>query len=139
VADILALVAGLRKHSALGSRPVVVAARSRLTVPAIFAAALDANISELYLERGLASFRSVVDTEIYDHSFANFVPNMLRHTDLPDVVSSLAPRRVRLAGTVDGGGNRMAAAAVRSIYPGGHISVLDKPGWDLEVLTGWKA
>ena len=77
VADILALVAGLRKHPALGGRPVVVAARGKMTVPAIFAAALDPNISELYLERGLVSFRSIVDTEIYDHSFANFVPDML--------------------------------------------------------------
>ena len=139
VADILALVAGLRKHSALGSRPVVVAARSKLTVPAIFAAALDSNISELYLERGLVSFRSIVDTEIYDHSFANFVPQLLRHTDLPDVVATLAPRRVRLAGTVDAGGNRMDGAAVRGLYPGGHISVLDKASWDLDVLSGWKA
>jgi hypothetical protein len=139
VADILVLVAGLRKHPALGSRPVVVAARSRLTVPATFAAALDPNISELYLERGLVSFRSIVETEIYDHSFANFVPGLLRHTDLPDVVAKLAPRRVRLAGTVDGGGNRMDVAAVRSIYPGGHVTALDKASWDLEVLSNWKA
>ena len=40
VADILALAAGLRKHPALGSRRIVVAARGRMTVPAIFAAAL---------------------------------------------------------------------------------------------------
>jgi hypothetical protein len=139
VADILALVAGLRKHSALGSRPVVVAARGKMTVPAIFAAALDSNISELYLERGLVSFRNIVDTEIYDHSFANFVPDLLRHTDLPDEVAKLAPRRVRLAGTVDAGGNRMDGAAVRSIYPGGHLTVLDKPGWDVEALSNWKS
>lgn len=139
VADVLALVAGLRKHAALGSRPVVVAAHSKMTVPAIFAAALDQNISELYLESGLVSFRSIIDTEIYNYSFANFVRGLLLHTDLPDVVATLAPRRVRLAGTVDAGGNRMDGAAVRSIYPGGHISVLDKPSWDLEVLSDWKA
>jgi len=138
VADILALVAGLRKHAALGSRAVVVATRSKLTVPAIFAAALDPNISELYLERGLVSFQSIVDTEIYDHSFANFVPDMLRHTDLPDVLAKLAPRRVRVAGTVDAGGSRMDAAAVRSVYPGGHVSVLGQPSWDLDVLSDWK-
>jgi hypothetical protein len=80
-----------------------------------------------------------VDTEIYDHSFANFVPQLLRHTDLPDVVATLAPRRVRLGGTVDAGGNRMDGAAVRGLYPGGHISVLDKASWDLDVLSGWKA
>jgi dienelactone hydrolase len=138
VADILAVAAGLRKHPALGSRPVVVAARGKMTVPAIFAAALDKNIVELYLERGLVSFRSIVDTEIYDHSFANFVPNLLRHTDLPDVAASLAPRRVRLAGTVDSGGSRMDAGAVRSVYAGEHVSITEKGGWDLETLSSWK-
>jgi len=63
----------------------------------------------------------------------------LRHTDLPEVVATLAPRRVRMAGTVDAGDNRMDSAAVRGIYSGGHVSVIDKPSWDLEVLSGWKA
>jgi hypothetical protein len=137
VADILALAAGLRKHPALGSRRLVVAARSKMTVPAIFAAALDPDISELYLERGLASFRSIVDTESYDHSFANFVPGLLRHTDLPEVVASLAPRRVTLAGTVDARDNRMDAAAVRNLYAGGHVTIAEKPNWDVEALSGW--
>jgi stage V sporulation protein SpoVS len=138
VADILAVVAGLRKHPALGSRAVVVAARGKMTVPAIFAAALDNNIRALYLERGLVSFRSIVDTEIYDHSFANFVPNLLRHTDLPDVVAKLAPRRVRLSGTVDAAGNRMDAGAVRGVHAGEHVAVAEKAAWDLEALSNWQ-
>ena len=138
VADVLAVVAGLRKHPVVGSRSVVLAARGKMTVPAIFAAALDSNIRELYLERGLVSFRSVVDTEIYDHPFANFVPNLLRHTDLPDAVAQLAPRRVRLAGTVDAAGNRMDAGAVRGVYAGEHVAVAEKTGWDLETLSGWQ-
>ena len=139
VADVLAMIAGLRRHRALGSRTVVLAARGEMTVPAIFAAALDSNIHELYLERGLVSFRSIVDTEIYDHSFANFVPALLRHTDLPDVVATLAPRHVRLAGAVDAGGNRMDASAVRGVYAGEHVTVAEKAAWDLEALSGWKS
>lgn len=135
--DILALAAGLRKHPALGGRPVVVAARGKLTVPALFAAALDKEISELYLAGGLVSFRSIVDTENYDYPFANFVPSLLRHTDLPEVVATVAPRRVTLAGTVDGAGHDMESAAVRGIYSGGHVTVQDKASWDIDVLSGW--
>jgi len=118
---------------------VVVAARGKLTVPALFAAALDLGISELYLAGGLVSFRSIVDTENYDHSFANFVPNLLRHTDLPEAIASLAPRPVMLAGTVDAAGQAMESARVREIYPGGHVEVRDKADWDLNVLSAWKA
>lgn len=139
--DIVALAVGLGKHPALSGRRVVVAARGKLTVPALFAAALDADvkkdISELYLAGGLISFRSIVDTENYDHSFANFVPNLLRHTDLPDVAASIAPRRVTLAGTVDASGSAMESAAVRGIYSGGHVTVSDKAAWDIDALSGW--
>jgi hypothetical protein len=137
--DIMALAAGLGKHPALSGQRVVVAARGKLTVPAMFAAALDKNIGELYLAGGLVSFRSIVDTEDYDCSFANFVPNLLRHTDLPDVAASLAPRPVTLAGTVDASGSAMASAAVRGIYSGGHVTVRDKADWDLDALSGWSA
>ena len=137
VADILALVAGLRKHTALGSRHIVVAARGKITVPAAFAAALDKDISELYLAGGLVSFRSIVDAEAYSHSFANFVPGLLRHTDLPDVVASLAPRRVTLAGAVDAQGDAMESSAIRTIHSGGHVVVRDKGDWDLDTLSGW--
>jgi dienelactone hydrolase len=137
VSDILALVAGLRAHPATRGRRLVVAARGKMTVPAVFAAALDPDIDQLYLAGGLLSFRSIVDSESYNHSFANFVPSLLRHTDLPDVVASLAPRRVTLAGTVDAEGNAMQGDAVRRIYSGGHVTVRDKDDWDADVLSGW--
>ena len=137
VSDILALVAGLRAHPATRGRRVVVAARGKLTVPAVFAAALDKDISELYLADGLVSFRSIVDTEYYNHSFANFVPSLLRHTDVPEVVGSLASRRVTLAGAVDAEGNAMKSDAVRRIYPAGHVAVRDHADWDVDSLAGW--
>jgi len=80
-----------------------------------------------------------VETENYDHSFANFVPGMLRHTDLPEVVQSLAPRPITLAGSVDAGGSPMANAAVRRIYSGEHVAVSDKGDWSIDALSGWKA
>jgi cephalosporin-C deacetylase-like acetyl esterase len=139
VSDILALVAGCKKHPALEDRRVVVAARGKLTVPAILAAALDSNVSHLYLAGGLVSFRNVMDTETYDCSFANFVPNLLRHTDLPEVAATLAPRRITLAGTVDAAGHAMDNSAVRGIYTGSHVTVRDKADWDIDTLSSWSA
>ncbi len=95
------------------------AARGKLTVPALFAAALNKEISEVYLAGGLIPFRNLVDTENYDYPFANFVPNLLRHTDLPDVAATVAPRRVTLAGTVDAAGHTVEAGTVSGVYSGG--------------------
>ena len=64
----------------------------------------------MYLADGLISFRSIVETEVYKYPFGNFVPNLLAHTDLPELTASLAPRRVTLAGAIDGAGNRLASA-----------------------------
>ena len=112
---------------------MVLAARSKLTVPALFAAALDKNITELYLAGGLVSFRSIVDTENYDHSFANFVPGLLRHTDLPDVAAALAPRPVTLAGTMDAAAARAwRAPPCTALYSGGHVKMRDKADWDID-------
>ena len=86
---------------------------------------------------GLASFRSIVDTEGYDHTFANFVPNLLRHTDLPEVAASLAPRTLTLAGAVDAEGRAMDSAAVRGLYGGEHVSVQEKGDWNLDALSSW--
>ena len=79
-----------------------------------------------------------METENYDHSFANFVPGMLRHTDLPDVVQSLAPRLVTLAGSMDARGSTMASAAVRRVYSGEHVTVRDKGDWSIDALSSWK-
>jgi cephalosporin-C deacetylase-like acetyl esterase len=133
--DILALAAALRAHTALKGLSLKVAASGRLTTPALFAAAMDPAIGELYLAGGLISHRSVVESERYNAPFGNFVFGVLRHTDLPEVAASLAPRRLCLAGAVDGEGGTMTVAAVRSVYAGEHIVVRPEARWDVEALT----
>ena len=130
VTDILSIVRGLRARGDFGRRRVILAARGILTVPAQFAAALEPAIDSLYLADGLISFRSIVETEIYQYPFGNFVPNLLAHTDLPELTASLAPRRVTLAGAIDGAGNRMAVDAVRAeLSSAPNIRVLPEPAW----------
>jgi hypothetical protein len=138
VTDILALAAALRAHPALKGRRLAVAALGKMTAPALFAAALDGGIDSLYLAGGLVSFQNVLETENHNHPFANFVPNLLQHTDLPEVAASLAPRRVALAGAVDARNQRMEAEAVRRHYQGApNVAVRGEARWDAASLSGF--
>ena len=63
------------------------------------------------------------------------MPDVLLHTDLPEIAASLAPRPVCLAGAVNAAGERMETAKVRALYPGAHIDVRDRALWDLDSLS----
>src|SRR5215471_392435 len=131
VSDILAVVDGLRSRPEFARRRVILAARGVLTVPAQFAAAIEPVLDVLYLCDGLISFRSIVETEVYKYPFGNFVMNLLGHTDLPELTASLAPRRVTLAGAIDGAGNRLAIDAVQAAFgTASNIRVLPESAWN---------
>ncbi len=127
VTDILTIV------RALSPRPVTLAANGKMTVPALFAAALDPRIERLYLSAGLASYRHLIEVEEYMHTFANFVPGILLHTDLPGIAAGLAPRPLSLAGTVGGDGRRLPIEQVKSLYP--TAKVTPEARWDFESLS----
>lgn len=136
VTDILAVVQALSNYPALAGRKIRVAAQGKVTTPAAFAAALTPQIASLYLAGGLTSYRSIVDTEEYFSPFANFVPKLLEHTDLPEVIAGLAPRPVALAGPVDAAGKRPPAKLVAEIYRAApNVRVLDRPEWTAEALV----
>lgn len=135
VTDVLALTAALRAHSVVGGRRLVVAAMGKMTVPALFAGALDPKIDRLYLAGGLVSFQSILETENYSHPFGNFVPNLLKHTDLPELVASIAPRKVVLAGAVGANGKPLDLEAVRKIYEKApNVQVVAGSRWDAAAL-----
>ena len=130
VTDVLAILAALRAYPPAANRPIVLAAQGKMTVPAQFAAAIDTHLAALYLAGGLISFRNVVETENYTHPFANFVPGLLRHVDLPDLP---APSRVVLAGAVDAAGQEAPLERVRAVYPNAKVS--SGARWDAASLT----
>jgi dienelactone hydrolase len=132
VTDTLALTAALRARSEFSGALLTVAALEKMTVPALCAAALDPAIGSLYLAHGLISFQSVVETEIYSASFSNFVSGFLNCTDLPEIAASFAPRKLVLAGSVDGTGTEADPAVVRRLYPGKHVDIVPDSGWDLQ-------
>lgn len=131
VTDILAIVQGLRARQDLKEKPVFIAARGFLAVPALFAAAVEPAVGGLYLAGGLVSFADITATEDYNQPFGNFVPNLLLHTDLPQLAASLAPRRIVLGGLVNGAGHRLAPEEVRKQYGEvTHIQVQADAAWD---------
>ena len=74
---------------------------------------------------------------MYKYPFGNFVPNLLAHTDLPELTASLAPRRVTLAGAVDAAGNRLPVEAVRAEFSGAsNIRVVLEPTWSRSDILG---
>lgn len=129
-ADLMAVAAALGRH--LPGRQLRVAAQGKMTVPATFAAAMGAG-DALYLSGGLISFQSVVETEDYAVPFANFLPGMLLHADLPEIVARIAPRKVTLAGTVDAAEKPVDKAAVQRLYP--KAEVLGAADWSVFALV----
>ena len=133
VTDLLAVIEALSARE-WGGTPLL-AARGRLTVPALCAAFLSSKISGLYLTGHLISWRSLVETEMYDHPFANFVPNILRSTDLPELAAAIAPRKIIIAGILDGAGQPVPALEARRTYSGSNIEVREKAAWDTSALS----
>jgi hypothetical protein len=133
VTDILAVLEALRHSSGVENQPLIVAAQGKMTVPAQFAAALDSNFTTLYLSGGLLSFRNIVETQYYNHPFVNFVPGILRHTDLTELQQ---PKRVVLAGVVDAAGHAVPVDVVRTAYSKAtNVEVIATARWDAVTLA----
>jgi dienelactone hydrolase len=133
VTDLLAVIDALSARE-WGGRPLL-AARGQSTIPALCAASLAPKIAGLYLAEHLISWRSLADTEMYDHPFANFVPNVLRSTDLPEIASAFAPRKITIAGILDGAGQPVPTLEARQSYSGSNIEVREKAAWDVAALS----
>lgn len=126
-ADIAALAQALAQ--AYPQASLVLAARARMTVPALCAAALEPRIGKLYLAQHLVSWRSLVESETYTNPLANLVPGALAVTDLPEIARQIAPRPVIVAGVVDAAGRPVPPA--QSPYADSR----PEPAWDLATLS----
>jgi cephalosporin-C deacetylase-like acetyl esterase len=82
----------------------------------LFAAVLDGRISDLILERGLLSYRTLARADRYTHSSGILVPDILKHFDLPQVAAGLAGRKLTLAGPVDHMQRSVDLEAVKRCY-----------------------
>ncbi len=134
VADIVALLSALANEVPAGQQSVVIAARGRLTVPALFAFSLAKSASSLYLAGGLVSFQSVLKTENCEQPLSNFTWNLYHSTDLPLLAEQSAPRRIHLAGALDASNNRLNVEEVRRVYTGPNVTISADASWDVSAL-----
>ena len=125
VTDILAV---LGVSARLPGVQLKIAAQGKMCLPALLAAQQAKDVGPFYFSGPLASLRSLVETESYNYSFSNFHPGMLAHPDIPELIQAIAPRKVTLAGPVDG------AARPVSVKAGPHVTVSSQARWDAESI-----
>jgi hypothetical protein len=85
-------------------------------VPLLHAAALDERISKVVLEGMLLSYQTILNQRIHRQVFEQVVQGALRSYDLPDLVSTLAPRPVWLVNGVNALGQRVSLAEMKKQY-----------------------
>lgn len=129
VTDILALLAALAAEPRFAGWEILLAARGKLTVPALISALQVDAVSSVYLAGGLTLFLSVARTEEYTHPLSNFVPGFLLHTDLPILAAKLAPRRLYLAGPVDATDTAVTVESARELYRSPNVTIMPATDW----------
>lgn len=67
----------------------------------LFAAALDGRIRAAVCDRGLLSYKSLVNTDRYLYGADVFIPGVLKRFDLPQVAGALADRSLALLSPLD--------------------------------------
>ncbi len=112
----------LRTLDYLASRPDVDVSQIRIIgqedagLAALMAAVLDQRARSLLLTGTLVSYMSVVESSDYSLPLEWFVPEILRHFDIPDLSAALYPRNLSLLNAVDAPGTSLSEAAVRQHY-----------------------
>jgi hypothetical protein len=134
IADIVAVVRGIRNAPDAANKRISLAARGRLTVPASFAFAACQEVGSLYVSGGLTSFGSVLETEMYHQPLSNFAWNLFRYVDLPELMGQASPRPAHIAGPVDGSNRPVTLNEMRNIYASPNIHLYPEPAWDVKSL-----
>ncbi len=116
--DIVCAANILRARDDVDGGRVGVVGRGAAAIAALFAALFDGRISHVALDGMVVSYEAVVNERINQGLADQIVPSILKHLDLPDVVATLAPRRVALFNAVNPLGQELTADRVRGEYAG---------------------
>ncbi len=116
IRDGLAALAWLRGRREIDPARIVVGGYGMGGVVALHVAAIDGRVAGAFSTAGLASFESLATAESYAWSHEDFLPGVLLHYDLPELVSAL-PMPVLLANPLDAVKKPLEAAAAAKLYP----------------------
>jgi hypothetical protein len=101
VQDVVRSVDYARSRADIDKQQLRIAGKGAGALSVLFAAVLDERISNITLERGLLSYRTLARADRYTHGTGIFVPGILKHFDLPQVAAGLAGRKLIMASPVD--------------------------------------
>jgi hypothetical protein len=110
---------------------IAVLAKKELCPAVLHAAAFDKRIRQIVLSEPYSSYYSIVKNHIYDPVLvSSTVPGALKEYDLPDLASSLAPRRLVIEAATDGNSSQTDSEGIMSdlqiIINAYHLSNADK-------------
>jgi hypothetical protein len=131
--DVMRLRMLLQKRS--GINEIYGLARKEMAPVMLYSAAFDAGITRIALIENYSSYKSFVMNRFYYPGFVqNLVPGALTAYDLPDLAATLAPRKLMMAGTTNGNGEKtdqgdieMDLSVIKTAYQsknaGGQLSI----------------
>ncbi|HET9320985.1 MAG TPA: alpha/beta hydrolase family protein, partial [Bryobacteraceae bacterium] len=82
----------------------------------LFAAALDPRISRTVCEGCLLSYRTLASADRYLHGASIFIPDVLKHFDLPQVAAAVAGRRLAILDPMDAMKSAVDLETARQAY-----------------------
>jgi cephalosporin-C deacetylase-like acetyl esterase len=112
----------LRAVDYLVSRPDVDSSQIRILgvgssgLAAMMAALLDHRVLSVLVDRTLASYASVPESESYSLKLAWFVPGILRKFDLPQIAAALSPRPCWILNGVDANGQVLSETSLQQHF-----------------------
>jgi pimeloyl-ACP methyl ester carboxylesterase len=130
VADVIRTVDYALSRPDLPRPGLRVAGRGAGALWALYAAALDPRITEVFAERPLISYRALASSDRYLHSAGIFLRDVLLRFDIPQVAAAI-PGRLTLISPVDHMKRPVELAAARALYPDSRIRITGEP-FDLD-------
>ena len=114
--DILRTIDYLVARSDVDASQIRMIGQEEAGLAALMAGALDDRVCSILLIGMVVTFMSIVQSTEYSLALEWFVPGILRHFDLPDIVASVSPKPVRIIDTVDASGTILSVEAVQATY-----------------------
>jgi cephalosporin-C deacetylase-like acetyl esterase len=114
--DILRALDYLKSRSDVDASQIRILGKGSAGLAALMAAALDEGVRSILIHRTLATYISVVESEDYNLALDWFVPGILQHFDVPDIVAAISPRPVWMVNALDAEGRVLPEVVVRESY-----------------------
>jgi len=114
IRDGLSALAYLRTRPEVDGERTVVTGRGVGGIVALHVAAIDRRVRGIVVWDSLVSSRSLLEADSYVWPADVFVPNVLPHHDLPELISAL-PCDVAVLNPLDGAGNPLSAQSLEAL------------------------